>query len=352
MDAAHGPGPAAGDPSSTDVSRLIVVAIALCSFAAAAIHVAVLADHLAEYWLYGAFFAVVGFAQATWAGAMLVRPFRQLLVVGAILNAAITGVWAMSRTAGVGIGPQPGLEAIGVADLVSTLLEVAVVLGAVAVVLLPQHVRINRMVAVPVAGLLASAVLFGSTLALATAVDAHDHGAHREDTASAAPPASHEHRTRDFDVLWEEATPSERAASTKLVVDTAAAVAQYQDVSVALADGFRANPNQPGRLVHYPNARNRRDDKVLDPSAPESLVYFQRADGRVQLAAALYTAGAGVAPPAPGGGITMWHSHTPGCAHPTETPGCEDAVRMYMLHVWLGPGVSDPFAENFGAARL
>ena len=91
---------------------------------------------------------------------------------------------------------------------------------------------------------------------------------------------------------------------------------------------------------------------MLDPSAPEGLVYFQRADGTFQLVAALYTAGAGDTPPAPGGAITTWHSHTPGCGHPTETPRCDDVVPMYMLHVWLGPRVDDPFADNFRAARL
>jgi hypothetical protein len=69
------------------------------------------------------------------------------------------------------------------------------------------------------------------------------------------------------------------------------------------------------------------------------------------LVAALYSASGGENPPAPGGEITMWHSHTPGCAHSAEGSGCGDEVRMYMLHVWLFDEALDPFADSFRAAR-
>jgi hypothetical protein len=176
-------------------------------------------------------------------------------------------------------------------------------------------------------------------------------------TTTAPPPptsVAHDHDAhgpRDVGAVWDAASPAERAAATALVEETTAATARYQDVAVALADGFRPNPNQHGRMVHYPNVQNRRDDHVLDPNAVEGLVYLRGVDGTLRLVAALYTTRGGSLPPAPGGGITTWHSHTPGCAHPSETPGCEDVVRMYMLHVWLGPGVHDAFADTFVAAR-
>ena len=199
-----------------------------------------------------------------------------------------------------------------------------------------------------------------SVLAVGGADSAHD-----ESTLAAAPSVPHEHGThdnpvagsdtghgpRDIDAVWDAATPDERAGATSLIETTEAAVARYRDVNVALADGFRPNPNQHGRLVHYPSARNRRDNTVLDRNRPEGLVYARSGDGTMQLVAALYTATGGENPPAPGGDITMWHSHTPGCAHPAEDPGCEDAVRMYMLHVWLFDGANDPFADSFHAAR-
>ena len=179
---------------------------------------------------------------------------------------------------------------------------------------------------------------------------AHDQHATHADL----PTVDHEHGhgPRDFDAIWNTASSSQRAAATQLITATSASVARYEDVNVALADGFRPNPNQHGPLVHYPNWRNRRDGKVLDPNALEGLVYLQRRDGTTRLVAALYTAGGATVPPAPGGEITMWHSHTPGCEHPTETPGCEQRVRMYMLHVWFGPRVHDPFADTFRAAHV
>lgn len=189
--------------------------------------------------------------------------------------------------------------------------------------------------------------------------------AHDESTVAAAPSIQHEHVAddhpvagthtghgpRDFDAVWDAATPAERAGATNLIDSTEAAVARYRDVNVAVADGFRPNPHQQGRLVHYPNARNRRDDTVLDPNRLEGLVYYRDDDGTMRLVAALYTATGGENPPAPGGDITMWHSHTPGCAHPEQVPGCEDEVRMDMLHVWLFDEALDPFADSFRAAR-
>jgi hypothetical protein len=176
---------------------------------------------------------------------------------------------------------------------------------------------------------------------------AHQHDTH--DHAAATPHTGH--GPRDFDAVWDAATPAERAGATRLINSTETAVARYRDVDAAIADGFRPNPHQQGRLVHYPNARNRRDDNVLDPNRLEGLVYSRGDDGTMRLVAALYTVGGGGNPPAPGGDITAWHSHTPGCAHPADEQGCEAQVRMYMLHVWLFDGAKDPFADSFAAAR-
>jgi hypothetical protein len=109
----------------------LLFTLALCSAGAATIHAVVCPEHFREYVAFGAFFAVAAALQGAWAVVALLRPTRALLVVGAAGNAAVILVWAVSRTAGLPIGPevwQP--EAISVLDVVAALLEVGLVLGA------------------------------------------------------------------------------------------------------------------------------------------------------------------------------------------------------------------------------
>jgi hypothetical protein len=108
-----------------------VLTLALLSAAAAAIHSAVSAEHFEEAFIYGAFFLAASTAQAGWAVVIACRPNRTLLLVGAVGNAAIIVLWTLTRTVGLPVGPQPWQpEAIGTLDLISTLLEVGVVLCA------------------------------------------------------------------------------------------------------------------------------------------------------------------------------------------------------------------------------
>jgi hypothetical protein len=108
-----------------------VLALALLSAAAAAIHSAVSAEHFEEAFIYGAFFLAASSAQAGWAVVVAYRPNRALLLVGAVGNAAIIVLWILTRTVGLPVGPRPWHpEAIGPLDLISTLLELAIVLCA------------------------------------------------------------------------------------------------------------------------------------------------------------------------------------------------------------------------------
>jgi hypothetical protein len=105
--------------------------LALCSAGAAAIHASVCSDHFREFFAFGVFFVIAAVLQAMWAVRVCIRPSRALLVVGAAGNAAVILVWALSRTAGLPIGPEVWRpEAISMLDLIATLLEVALVVGA------------------------------------------------------------------------------------------------------------------------------------------------------------------------------------------------------------------------------
>jgi hypothetical protein len=109
-----------------------VLALALCSAASAAIHSAVAPEHFREAFVYGVFFLAASTLQAGWAVLFVSRPNRTLLVAGGVGNAAVIILWVLTRTVGLPVGPeiwQP--ESVGALDVMSTLLELALVLGAV-----------------------------------------------------------------------------------------------------------------------------------------------------------------------------------------------------------------------------
>lgn len=121
----------------TTTESLALVA-ALLIFASSFIHTALIADHVG-YWVpFGIAFAVVTCGQAVWAALIYRDPLNtRLLVAGAVGNGAVVAVWAISRTAGMPVGPEPGVaEPVGVADAFATLDQlmaivlILVVLGA------------------------------------------------------------------------------------------------------------------------------------------------------------------------------------------------------------------------------
>jgi hypothetical protein len=108
-----------------------IVALALASAGCSAIHAVVCPSHFREAVAYGVFFLLASASQAGWAVLLLLRPSRRLLTAGALGNAAVVVLWAVTRTTGLPIGPavwRP--EAIGAADALAAQLELAVVLGA------------------------------------------------------------------------------------------------------------------------------------------------------------------------------------------------------------------------------
>jgi len=109
------------------VLPLAIVAATL-SLAAAAIHIAVLEEHALEDVLFGVFFLAVGGAQLAWAAAYLAFPSRWLAIGGLLGNAAVIGVWLVSRTVGLPIGPTPWIaEPIALLDVLTTTYEIGLV---------------------------------------------------------------------------------------------------------------------------------------------------------------------------------------------------------------------------------
>jgi hypothetical protein len=104
--------------------------LAVLSLGAAAIHFAVIADHLREWWLSGVFFAALGWFQALWPIGYLLQPSRRVVWLGIVINLATVVVWTLTRTIGLPFGPAPGVpEGVGAPDALATALELSLVIG-------------------------------------------------------------------------------------------------------------------------------------------------------------------------------------------------------------------------------
>ncbi len=158
-------------------------AAAALSFVAAGIHLWVVPAHLAQWWAFAAFFVAVAVGQLLTVPVVLRWPHPRLLLAGIAGNVGVVLVWVVSRTAGLPIGPpvldmtggraDPALggygahaahqvEAVGVLDFTSTVLELVVVVALVS--LLPAAMRrrtVNALLLVGLAlwGLYATGVL-------------------------------------------------------------------------------------------------------------------------------------------------------------------------------------------------
>lgn len=150
------------------------------------------------------------------------------------------------------------------------------------------------------------------------------------------------------------ASPQQRAAAADLLLRTEAATGEYNDLDKAKAAGFdlqaslakkvkkspglavaiqRADMGEqmPGRrmpMLHVSNGANRKDGRVLDPSAPETLMYQFQGQGKWTLVGVMYTANESYpqAPPDPGGPITRWHYHQ------------KSGGGRLMMHMFFVPG--------------
>jgi hypothetical protein len=122
-----------------NVRRLAAVTTGL----AGTLHLTVVPEHRAEWWLAGALFTLVGCGQLWWALMVWPGGGSRLLLSGTGLNLAVLAAWFVSRTVGLPFGPHAGAaEAVGAIDLVTAVVE-AVAVAAVVLILLPGS-RLRR----------------------------------------------------------------------------------------------------------------------------------------------------------------------------------------------------------------
>jgi hypothetical protein len=73
------------------------------------IHLALVPEHLAEWWVYGAFFVAVAWTQGLLAWSLLRRSERvSTLLMGIASTVGVIGVYVLSRTSGLPLVPPPG----------------------------------------------------------------------------------------------------------------------------------------------------------------------------------------------------------------------------------------------------
>jgi hypothetical protein len=161
---------------------------AFASLGAGLIHLAVVSEHVSEWWLYGVFFIVLGVVQIGWAVQAMTSgplPVRDLF---AAMNAAVIGLWLVTRTTGLPIGPEPWqAEAVGTADLVSSGLEAVVVVLLVLTLRRPQVQEPTALTKVQlrkvIVGALAIAAVTVAALAAHPPIVGHAHHTHGADSA-------------------------------------------------------------------------------------------------------------------------------------------------------------------------
>jgi len=162
-----------------------------------------------------------------------------------------------------------------------------------------------------------------------------------------------------------QATPAERAAAQLLLEQTKLGTQRFQDLKVALADGYRAAtpPDQP--IVHYINPAYLAGTDTLNPERPESLVYGNGTRGPILLAAMYIAHRIGQPGPDIGGPLTLWHSHSNLCyssrtnlidAFTDKDGNCPagsfNSGTPEMLHVWVVDNPNGPFSTDMNPQAL
>jgi hypothetical protein len=380
------------------VAALVCWIAAAASIASGAIHFSVINEHFNEAWYFGVFFMLAAWAQVGWAILVVGRPTRRVLTAGAVLQLALVGIYIWSRTTGLPIGPDPWKpEDVAFLDVMATVLEL-VAAGAAGLLIFRRLDRpISRRFSFATAG---AAVLFITALtsaSLASASPESDMTAMAAstsssssmagmpgmtDAATSATPLSLATNSPAGPIVWPASmgdmeggmqmasaacttapNGAQQQAAVDLVNQTVAATGQYRSLTAAKAAGYV--PITPSGLpvVHYVNpayyAQTKTPSQVLNPQAPQSLVYANTRTGPVLVATMFImpSGTSGAATPNPGGCLTQWHIHTNLCFNGqsqvvginnsgTCPTGSANRGTQPMMHVWVAPVPGGPLTVD------
>lgn len=111
------------------------------SVAAAYAHVVYVPSHWRDWWAYGLFFLATGVFQTVYAVVVVRRPTALVALVGIVANLSIVGMYFVSRSVGIPMGPHTGVkERVGTSDLATTAAEIVLV-GALLLLVTPRERR-------------------------------------------------------------------------------------------------------------------------------------------------------------------------------------------------------------------
>jgi hypothetical protein len=387
--------------------RLAIPAIA--SAGAAVLHAAAAGAHAETYGL-ARLFVVLAVTQFVAAVIGFLRDDRLAVVTLVGVNSAAALGWAATRVVGISwidglaVAEQPGF-----ADTLAATLALVAVAGAAAALT-------SRPITLPPGAITSAAVLVGA-LMLPGVADAttHDHAAHTElaggvehdhgdavavdasgtpsivdALAPALEPAAHDHGGEDGHAAnwprpWDPAEPidfsgvdgvsdEQRSRAEQLVAETLRDLPRFSDVSTLAALGYRSIGDESTGFEHYINTALINDDKLLDPTAPESLVYAVDGEQRTLVSAMFIAAETPIDDPSLtgyAGPLMQWHVHDNLCwgLDDSGVPVVKGVVEQFggacpagtvnvggeypMVHVWIVPHECGPFAalEGHGAGQ-
>jgi hypothetical protein len=373
-------------PEPATVRPYLLGGLAALSVGAAAIHFAVVFEHFAEYTLYGVFFLVISWAQVIWPAVLLWRPSRLWLWLGIAGNAVVIAVYVATRTVGLPFGPDlHSPESVGPLDVVSCVLEFALIVGCAALLWRPAladrpvaprsaFASVAALAAVPLA-------VIAATTAVMTPGWAGPEGpagmaSGMSPSASAASSSStldpgmgdmgSTNGQPDMQMYGSTAPPTaaQVVAAAQLIKDTDASLKRYANVQAATAAGYTYVLKTNGEehlLYDGPDPAY----QGLNPQDPSSLVYAINVPKHAPiLLGAMYIMGGPHNGPQIGGGLTRWHSHLVTCVDGQPTiagfgvqlrgrcnPATwQDKYTAQMLHVWVVPYPGGVFSDDLSAA--
>ena len=376
----------------------------LTSLAAGIIHGGAIGLHV-EHPQLARIFIVVTLLQVGWGLTMLLAPRVVLIPAGVLINGAAVGGWLLTRIGGISwIDGLEVAESPQWADSICAGLGAIAASTALAAVLIGSRplpsVRLTYP-AMACAALVVPAMWTGSThvhdhstaLAANGVVDEsqpHDHSdeavveVSNIDGSDTVTTDAHPHladwpRAYDpavgIDIGGVEGVSAEQESRARALIEsTLDELPRWANYDDAVAQGWVSIGDESTGYEHLVNRRLIVDDKFLDPTAPESLVY--RAEGSKRtLVSAMFMANVGVAIDDPtltdfAGPLMQWHVHDNLCFRNNAqgrsvVAGVLNAegkcpagsalggIGISMVHVWITAHPCGPFAalEGEGAGR-
>ena len=149
------------------------------------------------------------------------------------------------------------------------------------------------------------------------------------------------------------------AAASTFVAQVKASTAKYEDIRVAMADGYvQITQDLPAIAAHFVKPAYLADAVMMDPTKPEFLLYTKRLDGNWRLVGTMFygTPGAQAAPNY-FGALDAWHLHEnlcfvgSGVRITASQEECKGGLFVrktnWQLHVWTVADADGVFAHDY-----